>query len=125
MAKQPKEKHVCQGLISSGGGWGHSYHKCGKVASVEEDGKWYCKVHAPSLKKARRDKRDAGYKASWAAADAKSKKEMLERMVGAEVIRLADDPRTENVLGSKLASIVITLKSEHTLLVIHWIQDLL
>jgi hypothetical protein len=36
-------------------------HKCGQKASVEREGKWYCKRHDPVAMKAKRDAKDKIY----------------------------------------------------------------
>ena len=41
---------------------GHHFYSCHKLGKVEEDGKWWCGIHAPSKVAARRAKRDALWK---------------------------------------------------------------
>lgn len=51
-----KIKHKCEGVcydrVTHRGG----YYGCNSNASVNEDGKWWCKRHAPSLVKAKQAK---------------------------------------------------------------------
>lgn len=48
------------------GSWGSGF-PCSNTATVEEDGKWWCRQHAPSFVAARRAKRDAELRQKWAA----------------------------------------------------------
>lgn len=59
----------CQGNVTSDL-W--NPHTCGQKASVERDGKWYCKRHDPVAMKAKRDKKDKIF-------DARFKDEMARR----------------------------------------------
>ena len=42
-------------------------YPCSRNGVVEEDGKWWCRQHAPSAVKARREKASARYNAKWEA----------------------------------------------------------
>ena len=48
----------CTETVFDSSGWGHS-SRCSRAAKVTEDGKGYCKQHAPSSVKARREKQSA------------------------------------------------------------------
>jgi len=51
--------HKCEADV-----WGtHRYTKCGKTAAHEHEGKWYCKTHHPPTVKAKREARNARWKA--------------------------------------------------------------
>ena len=54
-----EQKPRCADRIFSGG----RSHQCSRAGVVEENGKLWCKQHAPSSEKARRDARDK----KWAA----------------------------------------------------------
>lgn len=46
---------------------GHYYDSgCRSKGSLFEDGKWWCKIHAPSIKVEKRRARDAKWEAEWA-----------------------------------------------------------
>jgi hypothetical protein len=66
------EKHTCQGTA----GTYRSFHRytCGKTASLEHEGKWYCKRHHPPTIKAKDAARSAKWDAEWKAAQAAVKK---------------------------------------------------
>ena len=40
------EKHTCEKQIYPGSGWGRG-HSCGRTATLEHNGGWYCKTHHP------------------------------------------------------------------------------
>lgn len=46
----------------------HSW-QCSRTATVERDGKWYCRQHDPEAKKARREKSNASFAAKSRADD--------------------------------------------------------
>ena len=47
-------KHKCCQLVGGSGGI-YKGSPCGKTASFEEDGKWFCKTHSPSVREAKWD----------------------------------------------------------------------
>lgn len=72
------EKHVCEGsTYNRSAPWGCRNKPCKSSALLFEDGKWWCKIHAPSKVQERRDKSDRKYerdnaisKAECAVSDA-------------------------------------------------------
>lgn len=77
------EKRQCaKSVWHPRGNWGH-HVPCQRNATVEEDGKWWCSTHAPSLAKARADKRYAEYQAA-------RKAERDEGARAREIARLRD-----------------------------------
>lgn len=79
-----KEKHKCEGETRPGS-YGFRGHRCGKTASLNEDGKWYCRIHAPSIVKAKDETRDAKYRrradADWALRAAQMRVSVAERKI--------------------------------------------
>ena len=54
------DEHKCEERVKGEGQWGgFNRHPCSKKAKYFEDEKWYCKTHAPSQAKLRREKREA------------------------------------------------------------------
>ena len=86
------EKHKCCGRVSPPDAW-RSY-QCGKNASMEHEGKHYCKTHHPPTVRAKRDASQAKWEADWrarrsreeaaarAAAEQKRKAEAYDQLVG-------------------------------------------
>lgn len=113
------EKHTCCAQARAGGDrWNRRYKPCGKAASVCDDGKWYCKTHSPSLRKAkfmaRAEARSNGYKAQQAqqaqdAADAE-----LGRRVRAIVNKWGGiairDPEEVGIIGA--ADFVVNINTK-------------
>lgn len=54
------EKHKCCGQVYVPQSF-HSFRPCDKSAKIERNGKWYCGLHDPEAKKARRAANDAKY----------------------------------------------------------------
>ena len=57
-------------VVSPGGYWGHA---CGKTATYEESGTFYCKTHHPPTVEAKRDAKHAKWNAEFDARMAKVK----------------------------------------------------
>ena len=57
--KQTEKKQQCSVQVSPNDPWGvfHQHH-CTRAAIVEQDGKWYCKVHDPEYIKVKDAKRN-------------------------------------------------------------------
>lgn len=70
------EKHTCCAEVLRGTEWRPRKEACGCKASVERDGKWYCKRHDPVAKA---EKQDAQLKAWRLELAAKEKKNRLEQ----------------------------------------------
>ena len=64
MAEKPE--HTCVQSLQDN----YTFYVCGKNASLFENGKWYCRRHAPSLVTAKRAARQATYDAKRAAEQA-------------------------------------------------------
>jgi len=75
MIKKKMPQHTCEGKIRSGSTWHPSYRACGKTATLEHEGRWFCKTHHPPTQRARLD-------ATWAAKQAKwdSQRESLDEV---------------------------------------------
>jgi len=58
----------CAASVHDGGNW-PSFHRCGRTASVQRDGKHYCKTHDPKRKEAARAAWDAAFDETQAAQD--------------------------------------------------------
>ena len=56
----------CEGVVQESGRW-PTFHQCERLATVQEVGQGWCKTHAPSSVKARRDASEARYRARMAA----------------------------------------------------------
>jgi len=52
--KRMKEKHQCEEKVRESGRWPH-YHPCIFNATINRDGKWYCKKHDPVTIKEKRE----------------------------------------------------------------------
>ena len=67
---KPATKEACSKRVFSGARWDMRGHMCGFAATVQEEGKWYCKRHAPSAETAKREKWEADFEAKQKAYDA-------------------------------------------------------
>jgi hypothetical protein len=56
------EKHKCSGS-SYRGRFGSG--PCCNTGSIKENGQWYCKIHAPSIREAKRKKQNEVWDAKW------------------------------------------------------------
>lgn len=60
------ERHQCSARVNGEGQWGAFHpHQCQKSAVVQEDGKWWCKVHSPSYKAAKESENRRIYDERW------------------------------------------------------------
>ena len=78
-------KPKCCGQVRSAGAW--RSHPCGKNASMEHEGKHYCKTHYPPTVQAKRDASHAKWQAQW---DAQRVREQAAHDADAEQKRRAD-----------------------------------
>ena len=78
-------KPKCCGQVSPAGAWGS--YPCGKNASMEHDGKHYCKTHHPPTVQAKQDASRAKWRAQW---DALRVHDQAARDAAAEQKRRAD-----------------------------------
>jgi hypothetical protein len=78
-----KPKHGCaERIYSSRGGW----HDCSRTGVVQENGRWWCRQHAPSAKQAKRDAQDTKWGAELRARiEAEERAEALGKRAGADV----------------------------------------
>ena len=87
------EDRRCSGQAWERGlAFGHHY-RCTRNGTVHEDGKWWCRIHAPSLVKQKRDKQQAKYDARWhgqrdKAAYLEKRAELLEELYATVEIHL-------------------------------------
>jgi hypothetical protein len=81
------ETHRCSEEIYSG----FSAHQCHRKGVTLEGGKWWCKQHAPSLVKARRDARDSEWQAKRDAAYARQAREEALSSARALVVEAAKE----------------------------------
>ena len=62
------DTHTCQKQVADAGGY--RFYPCGAKATVESNGKWFCKRHDPikaeAKFQARQDKQQKLYRAKWA-----------------------------------------------------------
>lgn len=85
----------CAGQI-----WGdYNYRRCDNKGSVKEAGKWWCKTHAPSLEKKRREERDRKWQAQWDAErkerDLQDKIKTVRNQIVKAVVALPVQPTGE------------------------------
>jgi len=66
--------------------WGVSFRPCKKIGVLEEDGRWWCRTHAPSLKKALREKRDRKWNALYEQKQAGVDRARLCQRIGEKVL---------------------------------------
>lgn len=103
------EKHTCDGEVyRRGNSWRNRFVRCGKTASLNEGGHWYCRVHAPSIVEDKKAKRHAEWELEWGAKrSAEARRIARERIAeaainartaedGAAFWRLVDDYREEH-----------------------------
>ncbi len=77
-----KEKPYCQGRVWNG--WSHA--SCLNGASMEHEGKYYCKTHHPPTVEAKRKARNEKWQADWDLQQTKSANEAARK---AEIQRRA------------------------------------
>jgi hypothetical protein len=77
----------CSGKCYDPQGFGHHY-PCSKHGTVQENGNWWCKTHAPSRVKARQKKRDQEMYAQWAVDDAKQKRKTEQQQAMDDMMRV-------------------------------------
>ena len=80
------EKHTCEKQIYPGSGWGRG-HSCGRTATLEHNGGWYCKTHHPPTVKAKFEARCKTASAEW---ESKAAAEREMRADHARMEALAD-----------------------------------
>lgn len=77
------DKHGCSDNVWNGF---HGY-ACSRTGKLNEDGKWWCKQHAPSTKAAKRAQSEAKWKARNSADEAISKRcQLIAKKLGTEVL---------------------------------------
>ncbi len=81
-------------------------HRCGFAASVERDGKWYCKRHDPVEVKRQTDERHARWHAKWDAQDRERERQKEIQEAKDRVIREAKTFTSWNVSVRALTSAV-------------------
>ncbi|MBE6441400.1 MAG: hypothetical protein E7022_03575 [Desulfovibrio desulfuricans] len=68
-----EDRHICCERVSHGKGWNRWDEACGRTASVERNGKWYCKIHDPVRRSEMKAKREAEWNARWAEEQARAR----------------------------------------------------
>ena len=76
-------ENMCSKEVWRGFGFGHNF--CTRNGSVQEDGKWWCKQHAPSAEKARDDERNRKYETEVA----RRKKQHAATLAQYEIVKYA------------------------------------
>ena len=80
----PLKPGYCVKLISDRDGW-NSRHQCPRKATVQRDGKGYCRQHDPEAVKARSDESMAKWNAKWERDKHEHNRRTLETRVCADV----------------------------------------
>jgi len=58
----------CAGQVQGDDRW-PKWYPCRNAGTIKEDGKCWCKIHAPSIVKARQNARDKKWRDKWKARD--------------------------------------------------------
>ena len=93
--------------------WGVCFQLCKRIGVLEEDGQWWCRIHAPSLKKALQEKRDQKWNALYEQKQANADKARLCQRIGEKVlteIRLLET--TQNIGETNWLTRLQTLVAE-------------
>lgn len=77
------EKPKCEAQVSPNTRWPR-FTQCSRIATIREDGKVWCKQHAPSAKKARDEARYKKMRDEWGETEARSKAAALRDRKAAE-----------------------------------------
>lgn len=85
----PKPIHFCAASVFSGGSF--RGHPCGKAGKVERDGKWFCGIHDPVKRDARRETDRKAREADWAQRERERVAKTKTRLSIAAILRLARD----------------------------------
>lgn len=70
-----KKEKLCAKHVFSGSRWDFGGHRCSKKAVVQEDGKGWCKIHAPSYEKAKHERQASKWKEEAAAQSQRYRQE--------------------------------------------------
>lgn len=65
-------------------------HQCTRKPSETEDGKLYCKIHAPSFVKQKKDNQRAEWNEKWAAQSESLNRERRKDVLAVNMARLID-----------------------------------
>lgn len=85
MADQQTTRPPCCAKVPRDGGWRTLYSACKRRATVERDGKWYCRQHDPQAKEARRE----ATRARWDAEARERDRGYRRDAAGREIVALA------------------------------------
>lgn len=77
------DKHPCAGTVTEPGGW-HDY-SCTRSGTIEENGKWWCRQHAPSLIAEKRAAKEAAWAAETAVSASATKEGKMIRLLLADL----------------------------------------
>ena len=80
-----EEKKTCEKRLIDGD-WSYHSHPCGKTATLQHGGKWYCKRHHPPTVEARWRAKEVAWKTAY---DAKCKATAEDGAARAEIERRA------------------------------------
>jgi hypothetical protein len=97
------EQHGCSARVVQAGSFGRS-SGCGRNASVFEDGKWWCKQHAPSAVKKRREESDKRINGKLAVMDKIRKKDAAHRRIAQVAIDVTRQKATMDDLVAAVAA---------------------
>lgn len=61
VVQDEKGRLLCQEEVRDGGRW-PSFHQCTHIGTVERDGKMYCRLHDPVVRKEKADAKYAEYR---------------------------------------------------------------
>ncbi len=60
------DEDQCSTMVSGSGSWGSFHqHHCHKQATIQRDGKWYCKIHDPEYIKEKNKVSTAKHNEQW------------------------------------------------------------
>lgn len=116
------EKHTCEKVV-----WDRfNSQPHGVSASLEHNGRWYCKMHHPPTLKAKADAKYAAWQAKWdAARDTKKKADDIQRQCSDDHARmeaLDTEEWRENLL--ELASYTRAIGDDLRAAIDQWVKDI-
>ncbi len=98
-------KHQCSEKVSSEGSWGSFHqHKCQRPATIERDGKWYCKIHDPEYIKEKDKARTEEWERKWAIRRLETKAPMLLDACK-RALEASHDPIVEHILQEAIEKV--------------------
>jgi len=107
-----KKKRQCSADIRTPGMWS-SYHKCENYGTFIEDGKFWCKIHAPSQTKAKRDIRQAAYDHDCKLRDQQRAIEAIEREIVKAVVEVCGPAALVELRDKHIAAVAAMERIKH------------